>query len=1589
MRFRAIVVVLTILGGVSAIPTVQREHEKGVIGASTVKEKQFEIDAKTDAKQSDAQISEASVTTGKAQNDKLGMPTSIDDNNAAILNDSNDDISADAEVQSGAKKLSAKFSHASSEHVDAATKNETRLLADDLLADDKKYAPRTLADLEKPRESVLHGAFQDELHGASEAPPSEPSELYHDSQEAAPFEPYEHRGVHDHPKPTSLDEYLANGPEHTEGHVEPGGHLSQLLEPYWDSVLQEQIDDTISYDNMTHEFRSKYPPVWPEGLTSSRPGQLDQQLFDEIKSTYANDRDVDEGERAMIHEACRILDRNGQVDSASEYQTLRELGVALAAYFPGQRRIPDRARRLEEALNAIPLSMHGVQRFVPLPSKPMRAAMNLFTDQMKLPDKVGDIPGVGDVARNLLDMPATVVRGFYDFAELVKKAFVKPVDMMLDLASSDNKARGRQQCESQMNDDIRDGYYTCVEEGDKRMNVRIYNARDYPIEQLAGYPGMDGMPLEGERGLLNGPYKEVMESIRNDMGEMNFLMHFPVEEIIFHTCIKWEWVKEKKCIAEEIVERKVYTFSGPDWLADAFPTEVRTVDPFGASYDLIQHKLENLQHDGKRISCIMGSPCFRQYYTGSRRDIKRCKKHTYTEAGYLHKSMAGEVNEILKKGTVEFKPKVSCSFKKGINFDLNQDDFTPLAEFPGVQTWQDTRLAAKAYLGNFQYSCKNMEEAATKFIAKYDGEWWLEMIKVLHNLFKHALKAASFLAQEILKGLCGQKLIFAKHCSDLDGVSYGKESSPVKPVGHFNPFSKKRGECWTNVGFGHPRDSNGRHPPWGWVGTASDTTDDIKERCWAQASCLGVYRHVTHHQHQVYCSRKEGLCNVDGNGGHDITRAVYSSQFYHGWAKDFDNPTYRKCRRNSALTELSAVSSIAGYDCVPAQWKEKALLHLQARRAAAGTNNAARIADDKAARLARRPVCRDRDDDAANAAATELVAIGGEGGEEATEGYHMHVGTYARKLALVYSDGEPDAPPQMNMTVLLLELKRFSEEHSVDSYLERFGRELQVKAKEHHHRQAGTSSSAMRGVAHSTSEQVLLEPGSGDKSFGPFERLSLFVEPTISTAMRFEGTGPLTVEADPLEPLQKLFDDMGSYTIPIFPLLLSVEFELKPTISMPLKFQVELKGKGEVWLGAKPMVFEFPLIGNGGERMPAFDLSESYVDFTGSFQAAASVGLRVELLAEIKVCFLSFVCAGVGAEAKWEAAAGADFGITTANSDCDDDEYRLATEFTHFVEYAGKDLEVFDNAVAKAKTQSGRGLVAGMGLWYYVTHPAFTVNAFVEKGGGGPMDVCSLRQEHTLFDNKGDDVKQQVFRGKDSGDKLRKKQSDAEKAADTKWMHDLVDFEKSPFMLRDTLTHAMVLPTNQAAGETKIYLFGGSSSPPTNFGPLNVGSTVGLWSPHRKCFVRMREGWDVDKSFPRDDGTLPYYWRNERFRVVDATDANMFGGKCASGCVALWSPATKRFMSMRDSGRMGRSGVSDDGTLPGGWEWERFKVADGTSSSMFNGQCASGCVGLWSPRWKRFVRMPSSTFLDSSGPLDDGTLPSNWAWERFKVVKGD
>merc|ERR1712159_820411 len=142
-----------------------------------------------------------------------------------------------------------------------------------------------------------------------------------------------------------------------------------------------------------------------------------------------------------------------------------------------------------------------------------------------------------------------------------------------------------------------------------------------------------------------------------------------------------------------------------------------------------------------------------------------------------------------------------------------------------------------------------------------------------------------------------------------------------------------------------------------------------------------------------------------------------------------------------------------------------------------------------------------------------------------------------------------------------------------------------------------------------------------------------------------------------------------------------------------------------------------------------------------------------------------------------------------------------------------------------------------------------------------------------------------------------------------------------------------------------------------------IGKTIALYNPTHKRFVRMPTGALMDKSGERPDGTLPSGWEWEKFKVVDA----------GNGLVALWNPLHKRFARMPSGKYMDKSGIVTSGKLPSNWAWEKFKIVD----------LGNGLLALWNPTFKCFVRMPAdnvSKNLDKSGARPDGTLPKDWSW---------
>merc|ERR1712048_1031356 len=125
---------------------------------------------------------------------------------------------------------------------------------------------------------------------------------------------------------------------------------------------------------------------------------------------------------------------------------------------------------------------------------------------------------------------------------------------------------------------------------------------------------------------------------------------------------------------------------------------------------------------------------------------------------------------------------------------------------------------------------------------------------------------------------------------------------------------------------------------------------------------------------------------------------------------------------------------------------------------------------------------------------------------------------------------------------------------------------------------------------------------------------------------------------------------------------------------------------------------------------------------------------------------------------------------------------------------------------------------------------------------------------------------------------------------------------------------------------------------------------IALYNPTHKRFVRMPTGALMDKSAERQDGTLPENWTWEVFKIVESKPApKSLIGKT----IALYNPTHKRFVRMPTGGNMDKSGVRADGTLPSGWTWEKFKIVE----------TGNGLIALYNPTHKRFVRMPTGTNL--------------------------
>ncbi len=91
--------------------------------------------------------------------------------------------------------------------------------------------------------------------------------------------------------------------------------------------------------------------------------------------------------------------------------------------------------------------------------------------------------------------------------------------------------------------------------------------------------------------------------------------------------------------------------------------------------------------------------------------------------------------------------------------------------------------------------------------------------------------------------------------------------------------------------------------------------------------------------------------------------------------------------------------------------------------------------------------------------------------------------------------------------------------------------------------------------------------------------------------------------------------------------------------------------------------------------------------------------------------------------------------------------------------------------------------------------------------------------------------------------------------------------------------------------------------------------------------------------------------------------------------VTIFSPSAKQFLNVNVD-TVGKSGVSSDGSLPSDWTWERFRAVDAGDHQ----------VAFWNVFFKRFLRIDARPGMSVAEERTDGTLPGDWGWERFRVV---
>ena len=184
--------------------------------------------------------------------------------------------------------------------------------------------------------------------------------------------------------------------------------------------------------------------------------------------------------------------------------------------------------------------------------------------------------------------------------------------------------------------------------------------------------------------------------------------------------------------------------------------------------------------------------------------------------------------------------------------------------------------------------------------------------------------------------------------------------------------------------------------------------------------------------------------------------------------------------------------------------------------------------------------------------------------------------------------------------------------------------------------------------------------------------------------------------------------------------LVTVEVEAKMEVRAPVTVSVAGTVKSVVDLKLNDMVMDLNFFDTSSDsvKIHSGDTDGSKVYIAGSVAVSAAIQTEIKTLAEFKICFAG-VCAGIGAEAMIDAAAGADAAITSTHADTNAClEWTMDTAHTKYAKYTDANKQPYEDSKAVAQG----GLVVAGGAWTYITHPYMKVYPVL----GMAMGMCSL-----------------------------------------------------------------------------------------------------------------------------------------------------------------------------------------------------------------------------------------------------------------------